>query len=42
MNHKMSTTDLNEATEKQGETSASGWENLVEVETNTPSLSPLS
>ena len=42
VNHKMSTTDLNEATEKQGETSASGWENLVEVQTHTPSLSRLS
>ena len=42
LNEDIATTDLNEATEKQGEMSASRLENLVEVETNTPSLSPLS
>ncbi|KAH0635931.1 hypothetical protein KY289_035846 [Solanum tuberosum] len=38
-NQEMATTDLNEAKEKQGETSASRWEDLVEAENHTPTPS---
>ncbi|KAG5585125.1 hypothetical protein H5410_045559, partial [Solanum commersonii] len=38
-NQEMATSNLNEAKEKQGETSASRWEDLVEVENHTPTPS---
>ena len=38
-NQEIATTDLSEAKEKQGETSASRWEDIVEVENHTPSSS---
>ncbi|KAH0678985.1 hypothetical protein KY284_020070 [Solanum tuberosum] len=38
-NQEIATTDLNEAKEKQGETSATRWEDLAEVENHTPSPS---
>ena len=36
-NQEIATTDLSEAKAKQGETSASRWEDIVEVENHTPS-----
>ena len=38
-NQEIATTDLSEAKEKQGETSASRWEDIVEVENHTTSSS---